>query len=198
MAQLWPGKRGYIFTETYTKDRCIFKKYNVSENSKLHIGTNMDNQIVIHNPYVSNIHGILELSGGSWRIMDNNSKNGIYVNTRRIQGTSILRAGDMIYIMGVKLVLGDHFLAINNPDGKVEMHTDRLSEYQQKEPMPYEAPEVSVNRIYYRSPRLSRGIVPASLKSRDRPARCRWTKRQWFWLWGRPLSWARHPFPQGS
>lgn len=169
MAQLWPGKRGYIFTETYTKDRCIFKKYNVSENSKLHIGTNMDNQIVIHNPYVSNIHGILELSGGSWRIMDNNSKNGIYVNTRRIQGTSILRAGDMIYIMGVKLVLGDHFLAINNPDGKVEMHTDRLSEYQQKEPMPYEAPEVSVNRIYYRSPRLSRGIVPASLKIQGPP-----------------------------
>ncbi|MCI9147243.1 MAG: type VII secretion protein EssC [Hungatella sp.] len=169
MAQLSSGKRGYIFTETYTEDRCIFKKYNVSVKARLHIGTNTDNQIVIENPFVSNVHGILALSGGLWSITDNNSKNGIYVNKKRIRGTAPLRAGDMIYIMGVKIVLGDRFLAVNNPDGQVKIHTNLLSEYRQEPRKPCEMPGERAVRFYYRSPGLCRGIVPASLKIEEPP-----------------------------
>lgn len=164
MGEFPSGQRGYIFTETYTEDRCIFKKYEVFSNACFHIGKNIDNQIVIDNPYVSNIHGILTLSGSIWKITDNNSKNGIYVNKKRIKGTVSLKAGDMIFIMGVKLVFGDHFLAINNPDGTVKIHTGLLSEYRQAERRPYEAPKEAASQIYYRPPILSPRIVPASLK----------------------------------
>ena len=164
------GKRGYIFTETFTKDRCIFKKYQVSGTAQLHIGKNMDNQIVVDNPFVSNIHGVLSLSDGLWRITDNISKNGIYVNKKRIWGTVSLGAGDMIYIMGVKIVLGDHFLAINNPDKEVRIHTNLLTEYQQKERRPAKMREEAAGQTYYRSPRLSRSVVPVTLKIQGPPS----------------------------
>ncbi len=158
------GEKGYVFTETYTEDRCIFKKYKVPDEAKLSIGKKEGNQIVIDNPYVSNVHACLSLSGGTWLIEDSNSKNGVYVNGKRITDSVLLKPGDMVYIMGVKLVLGDHFVAMNNPDGRVRIQTQLLTEYSPMEKKPYEAPEEIPPQFYYRSPKFSREITPLDLR----------------------------------
>lgn len=70
---LQKGRKGYIFIESYTKDRCTFKKYTMQPNNTINIG-------------------------------------------KRLHHSSILHAGDALYILGVKIVLGYQFLALNNPD----------------------------------------------------------------------------------
>lgn len=161
---LQKGRKGYIFTESYTKDRCTFKKYTVQPNSTINIGKSLDNQIVIDNPYVSSIHAQLSLANDTWTIYDNNSKNGVYVNGKRLHHSSILHAGDVLYILGVKIVLGYQFLALNNPDNTVRLNEYILKPYQAEPLQPYEMPEELEEQIYYRSPRFEREISPLILK----------------------------------
>lgn len=157
-------RKGYIFTETYTKDRCTFRKYAVQPNSTINIGQSSGNEIVIDNPYVSSIHAQLSLTDDTWTICDNNSKNGIYVNGKRRYHSTVLHAGDALYILGVKIVFGYQFLAVNNPDGTVRLNEHVLRQYQAEALQPYEMPEELGERMYYRSPRFEREIVPLTLK----------------------------------
>ncbi len=162
--ELTKGRKGYIFTESYTKDRCTFKKYVVRPDCTINIGKNLDNQIVIDNPYVSPIHAQLSLTNDQWTVYDNNSKNGIYVNGIRRYHSAVLHAGDVLYILGVKIVLGYQFLAINNPDGTVRLNEHILQQYRTEALQPYEMPEEVEEQIYYRSPRFEREISPLTLK----------------------------------
>lgn len=53
-----------------------------------------------------------------WTIQDNNSTNGTYVNNTRI-GLDTLVPGDTIYIMGLRIIIGNDFISINNPNKNV-------------------------------------------------------------------------------
>lgn len=169
--QLYPAllgrdqsRRGYIFAEAYTEDRCTFKKYQVSQDTALSVGKAASNSIEINNPYISVTHAMITLQNGVWTVTDNNSTNGVYVNEVRIRGSVRLMPGDMVYMMGFKLVVGDSFLAMNNPDNSVSIHTDRLTAWQAPEITAYEAPEEPKEHIYYRSPRFKREITPLVLQ----------------------------------
>lgn len=160
-----PGAQaGYLFTESYTVDRCTYKKYSVRPNVTLNIGRDSGNQIIIENPYVSLVHAQISLTDSKWRITDNNSKNGTYVNGRRLYRSIEMHPGDVAYIMGVKLVFGKQFIALNNPDGIVRLNSEALLPYCPVALQPFEAPEDIREKIYYRSPRFCRMIEPLVLK----------------------------------
>ena len=157
-------QRGYIFTESYTQDRCTFNKYCIDSNRTINIGTQSDNQIRINNPYVSPIHAQISLANDTWTLIDNNSKNGIYVNGKRVTKPVSLDYGDILYILGVKIVFGYHFLAINNPDQTVIIDDRIFKPYQSETIVPYIEPDEIEEKIYYRSPHFNREIEPLMLK----------------------------------
>lgn len=156
-------KKGFIFVEKYDSDKCTYKKYMVEQDTVLSIGKTGTNSIQIDNPYVSGIHAQLTLQNGTWSVLDNNSANGIYVNNLRIHGNYPLKPGDVIYILGFKMVVGDHFIAMNNPDDSVTIRSNVLQEYVPPKMMEYEAPEEAERKLYYRSPRFKRAITPFSI-----------------------------------
>jgi len=162
--KLQKGREGYLFTESYSQDHCTFKKYSIHSNSTINIGRNAENQIIIDNPYVSPVHAQLSLANDTWTVTDNNSKNGIYVNEQRLQHSAVVRPGDVLYILGVKIVFGYRFLALNNPDRIVKLNQSVLKPYEVERLEDYEAPEKIEERIYYRSPRFEREIIPLTLK----------------------------------
>lgn len=158
------GRKGYVFTESYTTDCCTFRKYKVKTNTVINIGQDKSNQIAFNNPFVSGHHAQLSLSGNTWTILDHCSKNGVYINERRLQKSTDLNPGDVIYIMGMKIVVGDHFIAVNNPGGQVVIDEQILSPYKGGEEKNFEEPEEIEERFYYRSPQFSREIEPLKLK----------------------------------
>lgn len=157
-------KKGYIFAEPFTEDRCRFQKYNVKNGAIINIGSGSDNQIQVKNPYVSAIHAQLSYVDGVWTILDNNSSNGIFVNEKRIYRTKKLELGDLIYILGIKIIVGPCFLAMNNPDNSVSLHTDLLTVYKPEAVLPYETPDEVIEKTYYRSPRFEKDITPLQLR----------------------------------
>jgi len=129
-----------------------FDKY-VLKQGRLSIGRDENNTIQYNNrDFVSGQHALLDVdSNGKCTVIDNSS-NGTYVNGRKISGSEQLNFGDVVYIIGLKIVyLGDIF-AINRPVGVIKANGLE----------PYIMPKVEgetigklqlVDEYYQRSPR---------------------------------------------
>ncbi|MDV2687186.1 FHA domain-containing protein, partial [Alkalihalophilus lindianensis] len=85
--------------------------------------------------FVSAGHAKLSFQGGEWRIVDNNSTNGTFVNGKRVKNHK-LNFGDLVYIMGYKMIVGSCFIAFNNPDGTLSLQTTKLKPFIPQVPEP--------------------------------------------------------------
>ncbi len=159
--------RVILFAESATQDRSIFRKYSVTADCALSIGRSDGNDIVCRSGFVSSSHARLAYIGGSWRIADLGSTNGTFVNNHAVTMEATILPGDLVYIMGMKIVVGSDFLAINNPDSKVTVRTQKL--------VPLQLPALRSNsddedesdeseEYFYRSPRFKRDVVTAKFK----------------------------------
>lgn len=154
-------ENAFLFTEPITNNRQCYKKYMVKEGYNLLIGRSERNDIVFNNKFVSSTHAKLVLYKNQWTITDLNSANGTFVNSYRVTN-KILVPGDVIYIFGLKIILGNGFIAINNPDGQVTCKGEALKEFIRQPLLPkaeeedeYVLPPVE---YFYRSPRFKRDI----------------------------------------
>ena len=152
------NERAIIFTEPIDKTRQILSKLVAKAGSVFTIGRSYDNNFCYANDYVSSYHAKLVYDGKEWLISDLDSRNGTYVNGMRITSCK-LKPGDFIYIMGLKIVIGDDYIAINNPDIQLKIKSGELSSYikpictVQKDVI--ELPE---KKYFFRSPRFYREI----------------------------------------
>jgi eukaryotic-like serine/threonine-protein kinase len=74
------------------------------------IGKGAGNDIVVEDPAVSRSHATLRWENGEWLVFDHGSKNGSFVNERRVSGSYPLRPGDVL-LMGrtqLSIVTGPH------------------------------------------------------------------------------------------
>lgn len=153
-----------VFSETTDVSRQIMNKVKVACNVTLNIGRTPDNNIIYDNKYVSRCHASLSYDGTQWSISSEKEKNGIYVNGKRVK-SKILEMGECIYIMGLKIVVGHQFLAINNPDNLVKINSNYLIPFQpQVVCEKVGEPEILPKNYFFRSPRFYREIEEVELK----------------------------------
>ena len=69
------------------------------------LGRDVNNAIVIDDPFASTEHAVLTFRGRSWYVEDLESTNGTYVNGRSVAGVSPLGFGDEVSIGQVRLRL---------------------------------------------------------------------------------------------
>lgn len=149
-----------LFAENMDSSRQNFTKIVVNGASTFNIGRNRDNNICFANRLVSGYHAKLSYDGQNWSIYDMGSTNGVFVNGFRVDSQD-LDAGDLIYIMGLKIVVGYNFMAINNPDNILVLNSSSLSEYvpQRIQKRPDDAnPEIPTKKFFFRSPRFHREV----------------------------------------
>lgn len=89
------------------------------------IGRNSDSSIEYNRREVSRKHAALHWNGRSWEIRDLGSTNGVYVNGRR-EVFKTLQLGDVIFIMGLRIVVGVNYFSLNNANGRVVFHTPHI------------------------------------------------------------------------
>lgn len=111
----------HIFVEPVTEDWKRYIRYTINGENDIYIGRSERNSISIRNIAVSVIHARLLKRGDKWITYDHCSRNGIYVNNRRVHGEYLLKPGDMVYIMGFRIIVGEEFLAMNNPEHSVRL-----------------------------------------------------------------------------
>lgn len=159
------GEKIFIFTEPITEDRQVFTKYLIRDNVCIFIGRNAQNDICFSKKVVSSEHAVLTYKKAHWYIEDKNSANGTFVNKQKIVQTE-LNIGDVAFIMGLKIVIGKNFIAVNNPDGKVSV-SGKLQKYISQPVIPSEDDEeydAQEPDYFYRSPRFKRDVETATIK----------------------------------
>lgn len=156
-------ERMILFAEGEDTGRGEFRKYIVRGRQDITIGRTNNNALHYANTYVSSLHARLTYDGERWHIADTNSKNGTYVNGLRIQKKA-LEAGDLIYIMGLRIVVGHGFLAVNDPGGLLTVNTPALEPYRpQKEDADRPRPALPEQPCFYRSARFHREVETAHI-----------------------------------
>lgn len=156
----------FLYAENDTDDRKILTKYVISSKADLTIGRDQKNSICYKNTYISSCHAVLSFDGvNSWSLKDLDSTNGTFLNGKRINGTVDLNYGDYIYILGLKIFIGEKFFAINNPDGQVNVNSNLIVLLKEQSVSRTDDIDFEVNNKYYfRSPKFQRELEPFKLK----------------------------------
>lgn len=148
----------YIGNKTfslYTEDDCDdsrrFLPYYVEKNLDILIGREPICDIHYMNHFVSREHAILRYNGNKFVITDKNSTNGVYVNGRLIHSAE-LNLGDVVYIVGLSIIIGAGYIAMNNAD-KCRLTTQRVVDLKRRPALTYMAPAGDVNTYFDRKPR---------------------------------------------
>lgn len=71
---------------------------------KISIGRSADNDIAILDPYSSGHHSLIYKKDNRYVVRDNNSKNGTFLNGKKIQGETILNKGDEVLIGSTRII----------------------------------------------------------------------------------------------
>ncbi|MBR5278283.1 MAG: type VII secretion protein EssC [Clostridia bacterium] len=153
-----------LFVEKIDESRQTLTKIMAIKKDSFTIGRSEGNNIFFDNRYVSGQHAKLTFDGNGWSIEDLNSRNGTYVNGFSVK-TRKLSPGDFIYIMGLKIIIGNNYFAVNNPDNKVNLRSESLSVFPAQPIVPVEeTEELPIKRFFQRSPRFSREIERKEIK----------------------------------
>ncbi len=160
----------FVFAEPITENRATYVKYGVLEDIELVIGKTPDCDIFYNNPFVSKTHAVLSYKNGVWHIEDKESKNGTYVNNYPVNKV-LLKPGDVIYIMGMKLIIGDCFFAVNNPDNQVVVNEANVGLFNKPNfDVAVDEYELDKPEYFYRSPRFRREVKTAKIKVDNPPS----------------------------
>ncbi|MDR1589324.1 MAG: type VII secretion protein EssC [Oscillospiraceae bacterium] len=81
------------------------------------IGSGDGNLIRYGNQFCSPKHAEIIFEDGRAKVKDLGSVNGTFVNGRMLSGERALLYGDVVYIIGLKIVYLGNVLAVNNPKG---------------------------------------------------------------------------------
>ena len=74
------------------------------DSERMTVGTLESNDVVVDADGVSRVHAVFERFGGTWCVRDLGSRNGIFVNGRRIVGERGLHSGDEILLGRLRLL----------------------------------------------------------------------------------------------
>ena len=108
------GNRAPPETECWLADKDYIYPLKVGINT---VGRSPDNDVVVQDAFVSRRHcAILVHSGGFCEVHDTASKNGTYVNGRKIPGPTRLATGDEIRMCDQRLVFATRASPVEQAD----------------------------------------------------------------------------------
>ena len=71
---------------------------------KISIGRSEDNDITLPDPFSSGHHALICPSNGGYAVRDNGSKNGTFLNGKKVQGEAELKKGDEVLIGSTRII----------------------------------------------------------------------------------------------
>ncbi len=103
--------------------------FDLKNKSAATIGRSVQCDIVVDSPLVSRLHARLVNTPVGWVIEDNESTNGTFVNTYRIQGQWALTQGDRISIAASEYCFIDNQFELSEQAGKIAIQVEKLTKF---------------------------------------------------------------------
>ena len=161
-----------VFEESYTQ-------IEPKQNREIFIGTDKSNSIVYDHTIVSKVHTKLSFSNGKWILENYDNKFGTFVNGNPVKkDIRVLLNGDVIFVMGLKIIVMGNTFFINNPLGRVTINKNVFEIKEQKRQIINLKKEEDDDSdlyddkdYYYRAPRIKNKIECEEVKIDPPPAR---------------------------
>lgn len=103
-------------------------RLELKKDKEILIGNSIDNDIVYNNEFVSDIHAKLYFNSGSFLIENCDFNFGTVVNGNPIFNNKVwLNNGDIIFIMGLKIIVMGNGIFINTYDNKILYNDNTFS-----------------------------------------------------------------------
>lgn len=116
-----------LLVERVIPKRSVFRNYSVRSDIEIKIGSQADSDIFYRGPFVSRTHAILSRRNGVWKICCFNKQYGMYINGEKMDEATLC-LGDIVYIMALKIIIGNDFLSINSGLGSIEVNPGILQD----------------------------------------------------------------------
>lgn len=152
------GHEYNMFYEQVQEQGNVFHPYLLNKAYTITIGRSNSSDIQYRFERVSRAHAELFYSGGRWNVRDSESKNKVYLNGRQVIESG-LEAGDIICIMGLRILMGKDFISINDEHPLIHVSSAALRRIHNGENTPY-APAYgsSADTVIKREPRRKLNI----------------------------------------
>ena len=92
---------------------------DIRKKADIYIGKGVHNQIVYTNKMMANTQAQIFQYEGRWMIKNFDNQFGTFVNNKPVKKDTILSNGDVIFMMGLKIIIMGMSIFINNPQKKV-------------------------------------------------------------------------------
>ena len=101
--------------------------FDIRNTNEVFIGRSVKDDIVYDNKLVANTHARIFYDRDKWVLENFDRKFGTFVNNQNIGDKSRpLKNGDIIYIMGLKIIIMGDSIYINHPLQKVKFNSNKL------------------------------------------------------------------------
>ena len=151
-----------------------FTHLNIVKTNQITIGSSAKNHIIYDNILTASVHARIFYNHGRLSIENYDQKFGTYVNNIPVRKKSrMLFNGDVVFIMGLKIIVIGNSIVINNPQGKASYNAKffeiykNASEYDEALELDFDddAVELYSDKDYFsRSPRITNIIETAKVK----------------------------------
>lgn len=112
--QLKDGAGYYILYVSPVNDLSM-KYLSIERDCKFTVGSSSDNVISCNNQLVSPHHIEITYQNKTWLVKDLDSQYKAFINNQALYGVRRLNHGDVIFIMGLKIIVLGNILVFNNP-----------------------------------------------------------------------------------
>lgn len=158
------GEKATLLIEDTDKPDELYQKYTHIDNTKISIGSNSDNDIVINKNGISEYHAYILISNEAITVNNLDQHYGSYLNSNSIT-SAIAKAGDVLCIQGVDFIFGKGFIAFNYNTVVKSVNNQKLLPYIPQKIDSSEKEEyfddVRCDNYFYCSPRFKRDIEKA-------------------------------------
>lgn len=156
----------------------VINRLRVKGNREIIIGNDSKAQINYSYPLISKQHARLIYNNGKWTIQDLNSKYGTYVNNLAVT-VKPLEYGDMIFIMGLKIIVMEQSIIVNSIGNFVkfdrntfDLETPIIQKQTEQDNIDEEGVEFFKEEDYfYRSPRFKTMIEDVNIEIDPPPSK---------------------------
>lgn len=132
----------------------VFLPYCIEKHSTISIGRAPTNDICYSKSFISRNHAEITWRENKWYIIDTNSKNGVFLNGKSVRIAPI-QTGDVIYIMGLYIIMGVGFIGVNNTNHRISLTSPKVRSICSENDIEF-SPENSTNvadTLFERKPR---------------------------------------------
>ena len=121
------NKMSQAFLYVYNENDPTTLSYEVNGDGELSIGSSSTNSIVIKNDYIKSEHAKLYFTKNMSSIEALDTQYGAYVNNERVASKANIYNGDIVFIMGFKIIIFNKYILINNYNNSLKVNSPLLS-----------------------------------------------------------------------